>query len=133
MALLHGRAGALLLAAALVACADRDGSPVAATAPDTQSAPVVTSFFPTQGTISGGVVVTFSGVGFREGTTVTFGGIFAADVRVISGTLMYAVAPSHAAGDVDVVVRNTNGRSTMTSARYHYVDDTGSCAGCWDY
>ena len=85
------------------------------------------------GTISGGVVVTFSGVGFRERTTVTFGGIFAADVRVISGTLMYVVAPSHGRGDVDVVVRNPNGRSTMPSARYHYVDDTGSCAGCWDY
>ena len=132
MSFLHGRAGALLLAASLVGCVDKDGSPVAPTGPDTQLVPVVTSFFPTQGTISGGTVVTFSGVGFRKGTTVTFGGIFAADVRVINGTVMHAVAPSHAAGDVDVVVRNPNGRSAMPSVRFRYVDDTDSCA-CWDY
>jgi IPT/TIG domain-containing protein len=133
MLLLRGRVGALLLAASLVGCTDKDESPVAPAQPDTQPAPVVTSFSPTEGPIGGGTVVTFSGLGFSKGTTVTFGGMSATDVHVISNTVMHAIAPSHAAGDVNVVVRNPGGRNAMPSVRYRYVDDSDGCPGCWDY
>jgi hypothetical protein len=133
MSLLRGCVGALMLAASLVGCTDKDASPVAPAVPDTQSSPVVNAIAPTEGSIGGGTVVTFSGFGFRKGTTVTFGGIPAREVHVISGTVMHAIAPSHAAGDVEVVVRNPDGRNAMASVRYQYVDDSDSCPGCWDY
>ena len=133
MSHVRGRVGALLFAASLVGCTEKDASPVGPPPPDAQSVPVVTSFSPTQGPSGGGTVVTFSGSGFGKGTTVTFGGRAATAIHVINGTVMSAIAPSHAAGDVDVVVRNPNGRNAAPSVRYVYVDDSDSCAGCWDY
>jgi IPT/TIG domain len=129
MSLFRGRVGALLLTVSLAACADSKDSPVAPTAP----AFVVTAMSPTSGDISGGTSVILSGFGFTEGTTVTFGGMPGTDVRVISGTLLQAMAPAHVAGEVDVVVANPDGRSTKPSMRYRYVDGTDGCAGCWDY
>jgi IPT/TIG domain len=131
MSFLSGRVAAPLLIASLIGCADTNASPVAPTGP----AVVVTSIVPREGSISGGTAVTISGSGFREGATVTFSGTAATDVRVISGTLMYATTPAHAAGDVDVAVSNPDGRRTTRSVRYHYIDidDSDSCPGCWDY
>jgi len=83
--------------------------------------------------LTGRTVVTFSGVGFDKGTTVTFGGIPAREIHVINGTVMHAIAPSHAAGAVDVVVRNPDGRNVMASVRYQYVDGSDSGPGGWDY
>ena len=129
MSLLRGRIGALLLTISLVACAGSKDSPVAPTAP----AFGVTAMSPTSGDTSGGTAVVLSGFGFTEGATVTFGGMPATEVRVISSTLLRAIAPSHAPGEVDVWVAYPDRRSTQPSLRYRYVDGTGSCAGCWDY
>jgi IPT/TIG domain-containing protein len=95
MSLRRGAVGPLLVAASLVGCTDRDASPVAPAPPDTQSAPAVSSFSPAEGSIRGGAVVTFSGAGFRKGTTVTFGGRAALEVHVINGTVMHVIAPAH--------------------------------------
>jgi hypothetical protein len=99
-----------------------------------QPALTATAISPTVGPISGGTAVTLTGTGFREGATVTFGGTPAADVRVISSWSLTVVAPAHAAGDVDVVVANPDGRSIKLTPRYRYVpEDPDACGGCWDY
>jgi hypothetical protein len=129
MSLLRGRVGTLLLTVSLVACSDGKGSPVAPSAPSL----LVTSISPTLGDISGGTDVVLRGVGFTAGTTVAFGGTPATDVRVLSGTLLRAIAPSHAAGLVDVLVENPDGRTAKPSMLYRYVSAADGCAGCWDY
>ena len=129
MSVFRGRVGMLLLTVSLVACADSKDSPVAPSA----SALVVTAISPTSGDVSGGTEVVLRGSGFTVWTTVTFGGTPATDVRVLSGTLLRAIAPSHAAGSVDVFVRNPDGRTARPSMLYRYVGGTDSCAGCWDY
>jgi IPT/TIG domain-containing protein len=107
--------------------ADSPGAP-------SQPALIATAISPTAGPISGGTAVTLTGSGFREGATVTFGGTPAADVRVISSWWLNVVAPAHAAGGVDVVVANPDGRSIRLTSRYSYVpDDPDDCGGCWDY
>jgi hypothetical protein len=129
MSSFRGPVSALLLTVSLVACADNKDSPVAPSAPTL----VVTAISPTSGDVSGGTEVVLRGFGFTEGTTVTFGGMPAADVRVISSTLLRAIAPSHAAGLVGVLVESPDGRTARPSMLYRYVGDTDSCAGCWDY
>jgi hypothetical protein len=45
-----------------------------------------------------------------------------------------AVAPAHAAGDLDVMVTNAEGGSSTLTASFRYVpDDSDDCGGCWDY
>jgi hypothetical protein len=61
------------------------------------------------GPAAGGTVVTVTGRGFANGAaaslpTVTFGGIPATDVVVVSGTSLTATTPPGASGFVDVVV-----------------------------
>jgi len=129
MSLSSGRIGALLLTVWLVACAHNTDSPVAPGAP----ALVVTAISPTSGDISGGTEVVLRGFGFTEGTTVAFGGTPASDVRVISSTLLRAIAPSHAAGLVDVLIENPDGRTATPSTLYRYVGNPDDCPGCWDY
>ena len=130
MSVFRGRVGMLLLTVSLVACADSKDSPVAPSAP----ALVVAAISPTSGDVSGGTEVVLRGSGFTVWTTVTFGGTPATDVRVLNGTLLRAIAPSHAAGSVDVFVRNPDGRTARPSMLYQYVaGGTDGCAGCWDY
>ena len=58
----------------------------------------------------------------------------ASAVRLITSTGITAIAPAHAAGDVDVVVANPDGRSSGLTLRCRYTpDDSDDCAGCWDY
>lgn len=55
--------------------------------------------------------VTISGTDFRDGATVSFGGVAATDVTFVSSAVLTATTPLHAAGRVDVVVANPNGRT----------------------
>lgn len=60
---------------------------------------------PKGGTIAGGTPVTITGFGFNFATGgVTFGGVAATDVVIVSNTSITATVPAHAAGAVDVVV-----------------------------
>lgn len=59
---------------------------------------------PKSGTIAGGTAVTVTGFGFAAATMVTFGGVAATHVVVVSQTTITAVTPAHASGAVDVTV-----------------------------
>ena len=94
---------------------------------DTQSANVsvvnqvtVTSIKATSGSSAGGTSVTVRGTNFESGATVTFGGVAATDVVVKDSTKIFCTTPAHAAGDVDVVVTNTNTASGTLTNGYKY-------------
>ncbi len=74
-------------------------------------APSVSTVAPNGGAVGGGTVVTVQGDGFAPGATVKFGDAAATAVTVLSGTLLTANAPSHAAGSVDVTVTTPGGTS----------------------
>ncbi|MEK7248403.1 MAG: IPT/TIG domain-containing protein, partial [Chloroflexota bacterium] len=60
---------------------------------------------------SGGQTIELTGANFASGAEVRFGGEPASQVTVVSSERIVAVAPAHAAGAVDVSVRNPDGRS----------------------
>ncbi len=71
------------------------------------------------GTSAGGQPVTIDGSTFVAPIDVTFGGVPASDVQVVSPTEITAVTPAHAAGAVDVAV----GTATLASG-FTYVAPT---------
>ena len=72
--------------------------------------PTVSSIAPASGPIDGVTPVTITGTAFRSGATVKFGGTSATSVVVVSATQITCNTPAHAAGQVDVVVTNTDGQ-----------------------
>jgi hypothetical protein len=74
--------------------------------------PVITSVSPTSGNKDGGTPVTITGTSFTGTTSVTFGGVLATSVIVVSDTEITCVAPAGVAGPVNVVVTTLNGPST---------------------
>ena len=66
---------------------------------------------PTSGTTAGGTGITVTGTGFLAGATVTLGGTAASNVTVVNSTTITATTAAHAAGAVNVVVRNTDAQS----------------------
>lgn len=76
----------------------------------------VSSIGPDSGPSGGGTGVTLQGTSFETGASVTFGGVAASSVVVVSPTQITCVTPSMPAGTLnDVVVTNVNSLSaTMT-------------------
>ncbi len=69
---------------------------------------------PTEGPTTGGQTVTLTGSGFRAGMQVTFGGVLATGLNVVSTTEATVITPAHpAAGVVDVSVTTTGGSVTL--------------------
>jgi hypothetical protein len=56
-----------------------------------------------------------AGSGFLPGASVTFGEVLAAAVTFVDAAALEVVTPSHAAGDVNVVVTNPGGESATLS------------------
>jgi hypothetical protein len=84
------------------------------------AAPTVTVASPGAGTTAGGTPIFVSGTGFNTGATVTIGGVAATNVAVLRSTLLSASTGPHAAGAVDVVVRNTDNQSGTRPAGFTY-------------
>ncbi|MFN7927971.1 MAG: M36 family metallopeptidase [Blastocatellia bacterium] len=84
-------------------------------APGSNTAPTITSVSPAYGALSGGTRVTVTGANFTDSvdTIVTFDGIAASNLKVISDSTLIAVTPQHAAGAVAVRVLNRNGGSSF--------------------
>ena len=81
--------------------------------------PTVASVAPSAARPSAGPSVTITGSGFTNGTTtVSFGGMLATNVSVLSTTELTAVSPSGSAGTVDVTVSNP-GRNFCDQQRGH--------------
>ena len=127
------RAGVVLLAAQF-GCGGASAAAPAASAP---LALDVWAVRPAGGPIGGGTPIAIVGRGFRDGATVTIGGVAATGVRVTSSNSLTASAPAgHAPGDASVVVTNPGGRSATLPFGYRYMPDVPSddgCPGCWDY
>jgi hypothetical protein len=79
-------------------------------------APAPTGLTPPRGDIAGGTTVTVNGTGFTRTTAVSFGGVLATDVTVVSDTELTAVTPAHAAGAVDVTVTGPGGDGVLRAA-----------------
>jgi hypothetical protein len=84
------------------------------------TAPSVSSVNPNSGTTAGGTSVIVTGANFQTGATVTFGGTAAASATVTSATSLTAVTPAHAAGAVDVVVKNPDNQSGTLSGGFTF-------------
>jgi len=82
--------------------------------------PTFGSVAPPTGSTVGGTGVTITGTNLIGTTSVTFDGIAATGILVVSGTSITATTPGHAAGAVNVVVTTFNGTATGTGA-YTYV------------
>ncbi len=88
-------------------------------------APTLTAVAPPSGLAAGGTSVTLTGTGFlafSAGTnTVTFGGVAATGVVVVSDTTLQCLTPAGTAGaSVDVRVSNVNG-SALRAAAFTYL------------
>ena len=78
--------------------------------------PSVSSITPNSGPTAGGTSVTINGSNFVSGATVTIGGTAATNVAFVNSTTVTATTPAHAAGTVDVVVRNPDAQTgTLTN------------------
>lgn len=109
------------------------GAPTTITNPNAPALalPTVTALSPATGGAAGGTLVKITGDNFKDrfGVTVvsgasgvTFGGTNATAYQVDDRQTIYAIAPAHAAGSVQVVVTNTTGASPNTTADdYVYV------------
>lgn len=74
----------------------------------------VTGISPASGPAAGGTAVTISGTDFAGTSGVTFGGVAATNIVVVSNQRITCTTPAHAAGAVDVVVQDDAGNVTMT-------------------
>jgi hypothetical protein len=80
------------------------------------SLPTVTSVSIDSGPIAGGTMVTIRGSNFTGATAVRFGSVAASSFTVANDTTIFAVAPPHTEGTVDVAVSTYAGTSTTSSA-----------------
>jgi len=89
------------------------------------SAPTIVSVVPDSGPPAGGQVVTITGSNFTTGTqqtlpSVSFGGVQATHVTVLSSAQLTAMVPAHAAGTVTLEVANPGGGSTALANAFTY-------------
>jgi hypothetical protein len=85
--------------------------------PITVVSPVsVSAVVPKAGPVAGGQTVTIDGSGLTGASRVTFGGVAATNLHVISDSVMTVTDPPHAAGSVSVVVTSPLGRSSGSAA-----------------
>lgn len=111
-----------------------DASPSNVSSATTYAAPTLTGVSPAQGPLSGGTTVTLTGTGFSAfgatNTTVSFGGVVATGVVVLSDTQVTATAPTGSApGLVDLVLRNSIGTTGTLPQAYRYVNHALSFDG----
>jgi hypothetical protein len=91
------------------------------------STPTLTGVAPQAGPEAGGTLVTLTGTDFRQGATVTFGGLAASFVQVHSEIMVTCTTPAHAAGMVKVVITNTDsGSASLTDGFVYEADNPGT-------
>jgi IPT/TIG domain len=86
----------------------------------------ISSVGPNSGPATGGTSVTISGTGFTNSASVSFGGVAAPSVVVVSSTELQAVTPAHASGTVNVAVaENPHNQSATLTSGFTYTSPTG--------
>ncbi|MDP6751090.1 MAG: IPT/TIG domain-containing protein, partial [Candidatus Poribacteria bacterium] len=81
---------------------------------------ILTGISPIQGRLQGGEIGKITGGGFRTGATVSIGYVDAANVFVTPTIITFTI-PSGTAGQVDVAVKNPDGKSIILSRAYTYI------------
>jgi hypothetical protein len=84
------------------------------------TAPTISSVTPNNGPASGGTAVTIAGTKFISGATVSFGGVAASNVVIVSATQITATTPAHAGGAVNVVVTNPDTQTATLPGGFTY-------------
>ena len=86
------------------------------------SAPMMVSINPSSGAEAGGKKVIIKGSNFDAKTVVTFNGVSAGKVKLVSAYRLTCVAPPHTdKGWVDVTVRNAGGSATLSKGFFYGV------------
>lgn len=80
------------------------------------------ALLPASGRVGGGTFVAIGGTGFQSGASVWFGDKPAKDITVHTSSRIFATTDSHAAGPVDVVVTNRDGRSATAPVPFTYAE-----------
>ena len=88
------------------------------------AAPTISKLRPASASTSGGTTVTITGANLTGTTAVTFGGIAAANVTVVSATSLTCTAPAHAAGAVHVALTTTQGVFTKADGFAYVAEET---------
>jgi hypothetical protein len=83
-------------------------------------ATAVTGVSPSSGLVFGGTPVTITGNNFASGATVSFGGVAATSVTVVSATKITARTPAHARGVVNVAVTDPDGQGGTLATGFTY-------------
>lgn len=78
-------------------------------APGVTPAPTITGMTPTTGPTAGGTSVTLTGLGFKNASGVTVGGVAATGISASSDTTLTFTTPAGTAGAQPVVVTNPGG------------------------
>lgn len=92
------------------------GARTSITNPLANTTPIVVAVAPAGGGIAGGTLVTVTGGYFTGATAVKFGLTAATSFTIVDSTRIVAVAPAHAAGQVDVTVTTPSGTSATSAA-----------------
>lgn len=77
--------------------------------------PTTTAASPNTAGIAGGALLKITGTSFLGATAVSFDAVNAPNFRVDSDTVIYVIAPAHAAGAALVKVTNPVGQSTVNT------------------
>jgi hypothetical protein len=85
----------------------------------TTNALKVNAVSPSTGSTVTDTAIQILGTGFVNGSTLTLGGA-ATSVSFVNSTLLRATAPPHAAGAIDIVVRNPNGDTSELKGGFKY-------------
>jgi phosphatidylserine/phosphatidylglycerophosphate/cardiolipin synthase-like enzyme len=87
--------------------------------PAPSNAPRINLVHPGMGTQNGGTIVTITGINFKSGLQVLFGGL-PATVNSVSSVAVFVTTPTNAAGPVDVVVVNPDQKSSLARGAFVY-------------
>lgn len=86
----------------------------------TLTAPLLSTIAPNTGFTGGGTAVTLTGTGFVTGATVTFGGLAASNVSIVSSTQIVATTPPGTVGSAVVLVTNPGGLISGLASGFTY-------------
>ena len=93
------------------------------------NAPTITELFPSTGPTAGGTAVSMTGSGFTGATSVTFGGVPASNLTVVSDNQLTMIAPAGSAGPATVTVTSPLGTASTTAANQYTYADTPVVSG----
>ena len=82
--------------------------------------PTLTRIEPNNDVVTGGQTINIIGENFQDGATVTIGGNAASNVIFVSPTELSVEVPPGAAGSVDIVVTNPDGKSDTLAGGFTY-------------